>query len=181
MTKNTKYILVVVFAILLLVVLLWLFNRKNNQEGFSRTPLGNNALFRRSPVDFAMAGEYGWTENPHWIAEPSVKYQPLDFGPIDLYAEERKLNENNPYRIWSQYENNWIDGNKEVYLINDEKTRSLLKEAGDLDTARYLENEYSPRFGPRTGHTNLAMNYAQPDWSGEMFYGGKTFLKKTTG
>lgn len=122
--------LVVVGAVVYFLVM------KRHKESFTRTPISgcDNCQFVRSPVDYMMNPQ----KNPHHKANPADFKQPLEDNPIDMYAEERKLW--SPSTLFQSMGNNWIDGTKTPFIMNDNKTRTLLRETGDETLRRVLDN-----------------------------------------
>jgi hypothetical protein len=178
---KSNQLVIIIGIVIILILIIYLCSSKSHKDGYTRTPLGLNCQFRRTPVDFAMNGEDGWQTNPHWMADPSDKYQPLDFGPVDLFKEERKLE--NGSNIFEQYTNDWEGpGNGKVYLMNDNKTRSLLTEVGDMGIRRVLDDEWGPRFGQK-GFSNTEISQLSPDpyTADHALYGGMKFLKYRVG
>lgn len=110
--------------------------KRREHENFTRTPISacDNCQFVRSPVDYAMKPQ----RNPHHKANPEDFRQPLEENPIDMYAEERKLWDQDS--LYQSMENDWIDGTKTPYIVNDNKTRTLLREVGDEGVRRILDN-----------------------------------------
>lgn len=143
-------------ALLILSLLLFGECRPKSKEKFTRTPLSACAgcKFVRSPVDYAYVptderlhpgpvNADGPHSNPHWMANPKDRLQPLENGGnIDFYRDERKLG---TPKMWEQYSNNWVDGNKRTYIENDNKTRTLLREVGDEGARRILDSTPSAR------------------------------------
>jgi len=85
---------IVLIVILILIVLFVVFGCGVScitpampiREGYERSELGNDCFgLQRTPVDYAQKYPNGWQRNPHWKARPQVEYQPLDYGPIDLW------------------------------------------------------------------------------------------------
>lgn len=150
---------------------------RGTREGYKRATLGNQCQgMQRSPVDYAFKNPGGWQRNPHWRTEPSVKYQPLEFGPIDFYADSRRLNENDGV-LFQQYRNDWKGcGRETLDMANDEKNRFDLTNVGDQGARVQLDDLYSTRFGPR-GITHTERSYDQPNPYFDKIYGGAGWLK----
>ena len=141
---------------------IWCDTKKDH---FTRTCISSdtNSRFVRSPVDYAMnVDEQGWHRFPHYMAKPSDYKQPLNFAPIDFYADERKLNAGSD--LWQQYGNFWGGcGNDEPYIVNDNKTRTLLREVGDEGLNRLLNNMGGPEYGPGGASKNTELQECRPD------------------
>jgi hypothetical protein len=141
--SNTTVILVLILVglVLFVVARCTIGCGKKSSENFTRTPLSGDttARFVRTPVDFAMRmpPQGAWQKNPHWMAYPGDEEQPLDFGPIDFYKDERNLADG---RLYEEFGNNYVGGTQEPHIVNDTKTRLLLTEVGDLTTRRVLDN-----------------------------------------
>lgn len=78
---------------------------------YSNMCLGGNCystdikLQTLTPVDYAMKPN-GWQTNPHYIADPSSHLQPLNYGPVDLYHDQRRLNAYDGL-LFEQYRSDW--------------------------------------------------------------------------
>ena len=185
---DKRWIVLILLLIGFLVLLLCI--NKNQRDNYTRTCLtdSTNARFVRTPVDYAMKdvvleGEdpIGWQRNPHWIANPHDKLQPLGFGPVDFYPDERKIwNET----VYDQYSPNSSGcGNGEPYLVNDNKTRTLLREVGDEGLRRILDNMTGPEHGPETlvpPHTELTDSRPDPYTQSSKLYGGPSYFFRDT-
>lgn len=176
----------IVFLVILLVLFLVLFvcSGKSQKDNYTRTCLRDtiSSRFSRGPVDYAMKdivwGDdgYGWQHNPHWEANPGDETQPLDFGPIDFYPDERKIWNGS---IYSQYGNNSSGcGSGHPYLVNDNKTRTLLREVGDEGLRMRLDNMTGPEhgFGVLPPHTELDDARPDPFVQSEKLYGGPNYF-----
>lgn len=144
--SNSTVLLIVLVAVAF--VLFFYRCGHGQRDGFTRSGLTacNRCQFVRTPVDFAMKqrfndplGDGGWQSNPHYMADPGDKDQPLGFGPVDLWADQRKLQDGT---LFDQYGPNYVggDGDDQGYIVNDTKTRSLLSETGDLTTRRMIDH-----------------------------------------
>ena len=103
------------------------------------------------------------------------EHQPLDYGPIDFWPEERKLNKNNGV-LFQQYGRNWKGcGRPDPYLVNDSKNRFDLTNIGDQGARNQLDDLYSPRFG-KPGLENTEGNYDEPNPFFGKIYGGRNYL-----
>jgi len=145
-------------------------------EGYKRSCLAGDCFgLQRTPVDYAMKYPHGWQRNPHYKANPADDHQPLDFGPIDLWADERRLNKNNGV-LFQQYGQYWKGcGKPNVYLTNDSKNRFDLTNIGDQGARVQLDDLYSPRFG-KPGLQNTERNYDEPNPYYDKLYGGRGYL-----
>lgn len=154
------------------------------KDGYTRTCLTDtgNCQFVRTPVDYAMKNppEGAWQSNPHFIANPQDETQPLEFGNIDFYSDERKLGGSGRIPLWQQYDNNFGGcGNDKEFIVNDEKTRDLLREVGDEGARRILDNMHTPRHGPRTGvpaFTELSLCKEDPYPLNDRIYGSYSYF-----
>lgn len=179
----------VVLIVILIVFILFLvggctlscksmFKRGNTvREGYKRSCLAGDCYgLQRTPVDYALKYPNGWQRNPHYITDPHNKYQPLDYGPVDLDAEGRRLAANNGI-LFQQYRNDWKGCGKQlVSLTNDEKNRFDLTNIGDHGARTVLDNMYSRRFGPK-GQTFTAKNLAEVNPFFNKMYGGPAWLR----
>lgn len=174
--SNTVVILLVILVAAFLFVAAGCSLKCSNpqKEGYIRSCLSNDCTFQRTPVDFAKKHPDGWQRNPHYKANPSVKWQPLDYGPVDFTPDARRLNEKNGV-LFQQYRNDWKGcGQDQVYLLNDEKTRFDLTNVGDQGVRVYLDNLQHPRHGlGEPAKTELDL--VRPD-PGERIYGGDDYL-----
>jgi len=176
---NGNILTIVIIVILVLAVLFLIGSCKldctsNIREGYIRSCLGGDCYgLQRTPVDYAFKYPHGWQRNPHYRTDPSVKYQPLDYGPVDLWADARKLGTG---KIFKQYDNWWAGGGRNlVHLSNDEKNRFDLTNIGDYSGRQALDDMYSPRFGPK-GWTNNESDYDEPNPYFSKIYGGTQWL-----
>jgi hypothetical protein len=156
-----------------------------NSENYTRTPLSGDttAHFVRTPVDYAprysdaIFGPAAWQKNPHWKANPRDERQPLGFGPIDFYADERKLADGTLYQ---EFDNNYVGGTGEPFIPNDQKTRSLLVEVGDIGPRRVLDNvpargwPHDPHLLPAQTDGTAVCDTSNPDH--DPLYGGKAYF-----
>ena len=179
-SKTTAIIIVCLF----IVVLIFIGGCNNGlpqKDKYTRTCLtdSTNCTFVRTPVDYAMKGSNGWESYPHYMGNPSDVSQPLEFGTPDFYKDERKL-EGNQSTLFKQYDNNWNGcGNGQSYIVNDAKTRSLLREMGDETTRRILDSMSSQGdYGPMTNDPVFTdINLVQGDLYGdEKLYGGPAYF-----
>ena len=145
-------------------------------EGYKRSCLANDCFgLQRTPVDYAFKYPHGWQRNPHYQANPADEHQPLDYGPIDLYPDIRKLNKNNGV-LFQQYRQDWKGCGKDtVYLTNDSKNRFDLTNIGDQGARVQLDDLYSPRFGPK-GYQYNERSFDEPNPFYDKLYGGAEFL-----
>nr|QBK86944.1 MAG: uncharacterized protein LCMAC103_02840 [Marseillevirus LCMAC103] len=164
--SNTQVLLVVLLVAILLFVLMGCKIRcaKAPAENFQRNVLAQNQGGRmvHGPVDYAIGEDF--RKNPHYLARPSNKFQPLENGPIDFEYDRRKL-ENG--ELWEDGKNElpqvfeefgqWYTGppNAELHLPNTVPTRNHLARIGDLTAASVLQDEIRPAHrGP--GHAQTA-------------------------
>ncbi len=175
MKQNT--ILILVVALVLVGLVYYKCMKSPSREGYIRSSLANDCFgLQRSPVDYAFKFDHGWQRNPHWQASPGNKFQPLDYGPIDLFADERRLVKNHG-TVFQQYRSDWKGCGQDVpYLVNDEKTRFDLTNIGDQGARDQLDNIPSVRFGP-PGYDNNERSMDRRDNSRGKIYGGSAFLK----
>lgn len=170
--------------VLILFLVLFLCAGKSQKDNYTRTCLTDtiSSRFSRTPVDYAMKdvvlddGILGWQHNPHWKANPHDETQPLDFGPIDFYPDERKIWNNT---IYKQYDNNASGcGNGDTFLVNDNKTRTLLREVGDEGLRMQLDNMTGSEHGFALfpPHTELEDSRPDPYHQSEKLYGGPGYF-----
>lgn len=142
------------------VVIVWVL-MKTKKEGYHRSMLGQNSFCNldRTPNDYM----FDRSANPHWQAYPASKYQPLTEGPIDFYADQRKIY--NDYPMYSQYGNYYSGcfsgcaaGGRGPFLTDDEKGRGDLLNVGSLGIEHELTDiSHDYDVDPRQLHVmNLA-------------------------
>lgn len=136
-----------ILVVILIVVFLVLIFSKCNKSNYTRTCLSDstNCLGGplRTPVDYMSLPR----ANPHFVANPWDRRQPLEQGPVDFWPDLRKL-ENGT--LFDQYGNYGMGcGNGQPFYPNDTKTRSLVVELGDLNIRRMMDNEQGPEYGPK--------------------------------
>ena len=176
---NGNVLTIVIIVILVSAVLFILGSCKleckdDLREGYVRSCLAGDCYgLQRSPVDYAFKYPHGWQRNPHYKADSSNKYQPLEYGPIDFWDDAHKLDNG---ELFKQYGNWWKGcGKNLVYLTNDEKNRFDLTNVGDYGARQVLDDMYNPRFGPEGwSNTELQHNERNPYFS--KLYGGPLFL-----
>lgn len=156
----------VVLIIVVVVIILFLIGKcslscssykKGSVEGYKRACLGGDCYgLQRTPVDYAFKYPHGWQRDPHWRTLPTVKYQPLDYGPIDFYPDTRRMDEQHGV-LFQQYRNDWQGVGRELNdLANDEKNRGDLMFVGDYTASSdVMSNMWNPRFGPRSAPQGL--------------------------
>lgn len=159
----TAIILIVVLVVLVLFLIGGCTLKCNKKsEGYKRSELGQRqtCTMGRSPVDYA---ESEWQANPHYQARPSNKYQPLEYGPVDLYFDQRKLSSR--YPMFSQYRNDYkgcADGCLESgggqFLTNDTKGRFDLRNIGDVGVARQMDYLRPLSIPPQARHDMNAVS-----------------------
>lgn len=160
------------------------------KDHFTRTPLtaDTNCQFVRSPVDYVyktmteIPSKVG-KDYPHLMADRTDKLQPLDQSPgINLVRDEDKLW--NQDKLWKQYENDWVGcGNGKPYIVNDEKTRFSLTEAGNEWAHRILNAQHLPAHGPKVAPEDRALtelDYINPE-PFDRLYGGSQYLPHNIG
>jgi hypothetical protein len=158
-------------------------------KGYKRACLGGDCRgLQRTPVDYAMKldgprGLYsggGWEQNPHWKTNPATKYQPLEYGPVDLEADHRRLTtEKGRNLLYKQYRNDWNGlGNDDEYVVSDHKNSSDLLYIGDNEAHGILKNMYHPRFGPK-GFVNTEFSKRSPNPYYGPIYGGFDYLPRS--
>jgi hypothetical protein len=143
-------------------------------EGFQRQCLGGTCSgMQRSPVDYAEKNPSGWQQNPHYEALPSVRFQPLDYGPVDFYSDLRKLGDGEMFHQYAQdYEG---VGTQIDHMQNDSKNRFDLRDIGDYQFAAQMDGLYNPKFGPQ-GIRNTEIDYNEPNPFFDKLYGGASWL-----
>lgn len=179
--SNTKIILLIIVAGSILTF--YYYGCKvtcTKAEGFQRQCLGGTCSgMQRSPVDFMnkdLSGVSGggWQMNPHYEALPSVRFQPLEFGPIDFQADSRKLDNG---QMFAQYSQNFEGIGQQInHMKNDEKNRFNLRDIGDYQFAAQMEGIYNPKFGP-IGYRNTEIDYNEPNPFFDKLYGGAEALR----
>lgn len=142
--SSAQILLLVLLALALLFVLMGckLTCKKRSPESFKRVQYAHTQGGRmvRSPVDYYPRFH---KINPHVMANPNNKFQPLESNPVDLEAELNKLTYGPP--MFNEF-SNWYKGPKdaEVWIPNDSKTRMHLRTIGDGLTAFLLDDEILP-------------------------------------
>lgn len=170
MDEKTVIIIVVVVVALLGI---WAYLYSRNSDGYRRCPLGNNCFgLTRTPVDFVFKNPGFHKRNPHWIADPSSEYQPLDHGPIDLQNDLRRLNENDGHIGRDRFCDVW---NSYKLLSNDEKNRHDLLSVGDYGERKQLESLPHPRYGVSNDCSITEANLTCPSDFPKL-YGGAGYL-----
>jgi len=175
---KTNYLLLLLLALVVVFVFFKMCTVKckmPHREGYIRSTLGNVCQgLQRTPVDYAMKLTDGWQRNPHWQVNPSVEYQPLEFGPIDFYKDTRRLNKYG--HLFQQYDQNWMGCGKELtYLRDDEKNRSDLVNVGDVGVARQMDDMDNPAI-LNSQYALTEMDFLEPS-SFQKLYGGPEYLK----
>lgn len=154
-------------------------NDESLKEGYKRMPLaeavGHN--MQRTPVDYAMKNPDGWQQNPHYQTLPSVRFQPLEFGPIDFYADSRRMNSNDGV-LFQQYRNDWEGcGNSETSMANDTMNRFNVLDLGDLTRKQRMDNAWNPAFGPNKEPPFTEASLARVNPYKQKVYGGNDWLR----
>jgi hypothetical protein len=151
----------------------------NTKEGYKRMPLAEAVCqnMQRSPVDYAFKNPNGWQQNPHYQTLPSGRFQPLEYGPIDFYADSRRMNELNGV-LFQQYRNDWTGcGKPETHMVNDTMNRFNVKDLGDLTRGRRMANAWNPAFGPNKAPPFTEAVFERIDPTREKIYGGNAWLR----
>lgn len=180
MVKNNTLIIVIVVIVILVALFIGMKCKFQcagyNVEGYKRAPLGGDCYgLQRTPVDYAEKNPNGWQRNPQYQSKPSVKYQPLEYGPVDLWDDGRRLEMNNGV-LFQQYRNDWRGCGKDLdYLVNDEKNRFDLENIGAHGMRVQLDDMYNLRFGPK-GIDNTEFQYQEPNPYFDKIYGGRAWL-----
>lgn len=183
MVSNTVAIIIIALAVLALFV--FGGGCKNQKDNFTRTCLtaDTNCSFVRSPVDYAyktitsIPSKVG-KDHPHLMADPSDEFQPLEQG-VDLIKDEKKLW--NQDLLWRQYGNDWSGcGNGQSYIVNDEKTRASLSDAGNEWARRMLDSQRLPEHGPNSSDVITEQDMIAPE-PHDRLYGGSDFLPQNIG
>jgi len=135
---------------------------KNNRSCLGGTCDG----LERTPVDYAFKPN-GWPKNPHWTA--GSKYQPLEFGRIDLLEDATRLGDG---ELFKQYENSWVNTKEQNnFIVNDSKNRfDLTNEGHYLDRQRLDNQGYNPSFDSRRFSNTPTSSYANKLYSGSGFF-----------
>jgi len=148
------------------------------REGYKRSPLAEDTChnMERTPVDFAMLSPNGWQQNPQYKVLPSVRFQPLEFGPIDFYPDSRRLNRLEGV-LFQQYRNDWEGcGASETSMANDTKNRSNVLDLGDLSRKQRMDDAWSPAFGPNRAQPFTDAVLSKVDPTRQKIYGGNDWL-----
>jgi hypothetical protein len=176
--KLSLSVIIIIILIIAAGVFLWrgCSLKCSMKEGYKRSCLGNDCYgLQRTPVDYAFKYPNGWQRNPHWQANPADEHQPLDYGPVDLWADGRRLEKHNGV-LFQQYRDDWQGcGKNLVYLTNDEKNRFDLRNLGDVGASSELDDMWNPRFGKYgIAYTEQLMNEVNPYF--DKIYGGRSYL-----
>jgi len=131
---DQKYLLYIVIAIVIVCVVL----KYHKDEGYIKIPLSSQALLKRTPVTFAYQGD-GMTLNPHYIADPSDRLVPLEYGGQDFYKRYVNVKNRPTHQYGGCRKGNCAPG-LDSELMNDSKTRLDMIESGDMDMHRLLNN-----------------------------------------
>lgn len=173
-------VILIVIAVVLVVFLLagCKLSCKSSKEGYKRSGLAGDCFgLQRTPVDYAMKYPHGWQRNPHYQTDPANEHQPLEFGPIDFYRDERALAAG---KLYEQYNNNWGGCGKQLmYLSNDSKNRFDLTRVGDQGARVQLDDMYNTRFGKR-GPSHTERSYDEPNPFFKPIYGGPKWLVRAS-
>lgn len=145
--------------------------------GYTRAPLAEESCYNmaRTPVDYAMKPG-GWQQNPQYRAMPSARFQPLEYGPIDFYADRRRLDENNGM-LFQQYRNDYPGcGIPEYRIENDIKNRLNVLDLGDVARKRRMDDAWNPAFGPDKRQPFTENVFDRLDPTRQKIYGGNRWL-----
>lgn len=158
--------IVIIIAILVTIVV-FARNGCGRREGFRIPCMGSDwgEAMHRTPVDYVFKENGGARLNPHWQADPTTKFQPLEQGPVDFYPSERRLAENKLFKNGC--------GALTFNLWNDGKDRSDVLYRGGYGINRYMHNAPNPAFGPGVMNTEQQYNIPSPF---AQLYGGPAFL-----
>jgi hypothetical protein len=149
--------------------------QKGTREGYSRSCLRGNCgwAMERTPVDYAMKNPMGWQRNPHWKTRPSTDYQPLDYGPVDFWPDERKLNKYGV--LFQQYRQDWKGcGIPDKTMANDSKNRFDLQNVGAHGARVQLDDMANPGFGPGVQYNERTFDEPNPYF--DKLYGGARYI-----
>jgi hypothetical protein len=157
------------------------------KDKFTRTCLtaDTNCKFVRSPVDYAYKTQTEVPEKigrdyPHLMAYPADELHPLEDGITNLIKDEDKLW--NQEELYKQYTHDYQGcGNGKPYIVNDEKTRFLLREVGDEAAVRMMYSMKTPEHGPRAVYPALTeQDIIRPE-PFDRQYGGSGFIAQQIG
>lgn len=149
MVSSTSVILAgAVIVLALFIIGSCTLNCSKATEGYQRSDLGQAPFSEmgRSQVDYYIDQH----QNPHWKGNPFSKWQPLEDGPVDLYADER----------FSDYPPFSFEGGSaypKIFITNDEKGRADLNDMGARDAMEQL------RRAPQTTDQSIANRWARRD------------------
>jgi hypothetical protein len=146
---------------------------------FKRMPLAEEVCLnmQRTPVDYAMKMPDGWQQNPHYQTLPSVRFQPLEYGPVDFYPDLRRMNKNNGV-LFQQYRNDWTGCGEvtERSMVNDTMNRFNVADLGDISRFRRMNDQWNPAFGPNKEQPFTESVLVRPDPTRQKIYGGNDWL-----
>ena len=172
-SKKIQYVdlgLVVLVSVLIVIVIFIVMKCKlkcgSNRESYIRTSSANDtqgsAYGYESCVDYAgcASEDIGWSDSPHYKANPNNKYLPLDMAPVDFYTTLRSLSVNfendskstltPPFYEFGQYfpgerapdfPNSGEISVGNAYTNNSNKSRGDYQRRGNLSTSRALNNQ----------------------------------------
>ena len=133
---NTTAALILIAVVVVLFVFFSGCGKKKKQDHFTRTGLTSalGSSFVRSPVDYYSEP----LENPHIRGKPTDKGVPLEYGMVDLYADERAMDKGT---LWDPWKDTYVgDGNKRRDINNSSKTRHLMAALGNMTGYDYLND-----------------------------------------
>ena len=158
---------VVILCIFLLVAFLFVWSRcslscKKDSESYKRSVLSQDGPMKRSPVHTAFQGD-GMSDNPHYQADPADELVPLEYGGVDFYQDERKLMAGKSHEELGEcYQG---IGKDATYLVNDDKTRADMVNAGDMGWHRLLNDMTTSKHARSgaAGYTETVHTTAGPE------------------
>lgn len=126
----------------ILIVCFFIWNKCSltcgSKEGFKQPVLSQEGDYmKQSPVDYVYKGN-GMDANPHYLADPSDRLVPLEYGGVDFYKDDRKVIDGTIFDSIGPCYMEHGDGEK--YLVNNSRTRADMIDSGDMDWYRTLSN-----------------------------------------
>lgn len=149
--KNTMLYVVIGAAVVIGAIYLYCkkYGCSMMQEGYISNPLSAIDRMKRTPVTYAYLGD-GITTNPHYQADHGDRLVPLGDSYFNPYKREI-----NPYVPPVR--------RQDVELINDEKLRKDMVEAGDMEWHRTLNNVVRPDMPSMPGYWPFEIDFVKPD------------------
>ena len=166
-----------IIVVLCIVAIFMLFGCRmkcgRSAEGYRPSELGQQcSALLRSPVDYVFKDNHGYQQNPHYQANPSSHFQPLNEGPIDFFPDARRLEEN---KMYDGFGANFAGDGKDLHKFeNDEHNRFNLTNIGSLGERNYLDDVWNKAFGPY-GFQNTEQRRIELS-EFERLYGGNDFF-----